>query len=106
MLALVCSNLMFFMLLCWKIIYILEKLLGNILLLRKNAVKTFTESCNNPVELDKQMVEYKPIYLFISRDYRAFSDCRLPPSLHHWVIGKTWTDLQTSYHPAKINPHV
>ena len=65
MLALVCWNLMFFMLLCWKIIYILEKLLGNILLLRKNAVKTFTESCNNPVELDKQMVEYRPIYLYL-----------------------------------------
>ena len=29
-------------------IYILEKLLGNILLLRKNAGKTFTESCSNP----------------------------------------------------------
>ena len=27
--------------------YILEKLLGNILLLRRNAGKTFTESCNN-----------------------------------------------------------
>ena len=58
------------------------------------------------MELDKQMVEYRPIYLFISRDYRAFSNCRLPPSLLHWVIGKTWTNLQTSYHPAKINPHV
>ena len=30
-------------------IYILEKLLGNILILSKNAGKTFTESCNNPV---------------------------------------------------------
>ena len=29
-------------------IYILEKLLENILLLRKNAGKTFTESCDNP----------------------------------------------------------
>ena len=38
----------FSMLLCWKT-YVLEKLLGNILLLRENAGKTFTESCNNPV---------------------------------------------------------
>ena len=37
----------FFMLLCWKIIYILEKLLGNRLILSKNDGKTFTESCNN-----------------------------------------------------------
>ena len=29
-------------------IYILEKLLGSILILSKNAGKTFTESCNNP----------------------------------------------------------
>ena len=29
--------------------YFLEKLLGNILLLRKNAGKTFTESCKSPV---------------------------------------------------------
>ena len=29
-------------------IYILEKVLRNILLLRKNAGKSFTENCNNP----------------------------------------------------------
>ena len=40
----------FSMLLCWKIIYVyFKKLLANILFLRKNAGKTFTESCNNPV---------------------------------------------------------
>ena len=32
-------------------IYSLEKLLGNILILRKNAGKTFAESFNNPVML-------------------------------------------------------
>ena len=32
-------------------IYILEKLLGNILILSKNAGKTFIESCNNLVLL-------------------------------------------------------
>ena len=35
--------------------YILEKLLGNIPLLRKNAGKTFTESCNNPVVIFVQV---------------------------------------------------
>ena len=49
MLALVCWNLMCFL---WffagKLYDISEKLLGNIQILRKNAGKTFTESCNNP----------------------------------------------------------
>ena len=30
--------------------YILEKLLGNILILSRNAGKTFTDSCNNPAK--------------------------------------------------------
>ena len=53
MLELLCWNLMCF--LCFSVlqyniyIYIIEELLGNILLLRENAGKTFTESCNNPV---------------------------------------------------------
>ena len=35
-------------------IYILEKLLGNILVLRKNAGKTFTESYNNPAQMSSE----------------------------------------------------
>ena len=49
MLALVCRNLICFHASVLKNdIYILEKLLGNILVLSKNAGKTFTESCDNP----------------------------------------------------------
>ena len=49
MLALVCRNLMcFHASVLENDIYILEKLLGNILILSKNVGKTFTESCNNP----------------------------------------------------------
>ena len=36
-------------------IYILEKLLENKLILSKNAGKTFTESCNNPVFQQKNI---------------------------------------------------
>ena len=50
MLVLVCWNLMRFLYFCaGKKIYILEKLLGNILLLKKNAGKTFTENCTKSV---------------------------------------------------------
>ena len=49
LLALVCWNLMFSMLLCWKIIYIFFRTIaGKYTVLRKNAGKTFTKSYNNP----------------------------------------------------------
>ena len=64
---------MFAMLLCWKMIYIyiyiLEKLLENILILSKNAGKTLTESCNNPaLEL---------IYLFCKKIVKEMEKIQL-----------------------------
>ena len=47
-------------------VYILEKLLGNILILSKNAGKTFIESCNNLVFGGDSFNDIKNIFVLIA----------------------------------------